>query len=61
MDSSFSSPATVPVETFPVLLGTGGRHGFVGRVAGVDVNADRAVALARLDATLSCAADGDNA
>ena len=49
MDPSLSHPTTAPVETFPALGGTGGRHGFVGRVAGVDVIADRAVALARLD------------
>ena len=39
----------VSVEQFPALQGTGCRHGFVGRVPGIDVDADRAVALARLD------------
>ena len=38
------------VETFPALRAlTGCRHGFIGRIAGVDVDTDRAAALARLD------------
>ena len=44
------SAATLPVERFSALQGTGCRHGFVGRVPGVAVDADRALALARLDA-----------
>ena len=39
----------LPIEKFPALDGLGCRHGFVGRIAGLDVNADRALALARLD------------
>ncbi len=39
----------VPVEQFTALQGLGCRHGFVGRIPGLDVNADRALALARLD------------
>ncbi len=38
-----------PIEQFLALQGLPGRHGFVGRIPGVDVNADRARALARLD------------
>ena len=39
-----------PIETFPALNALPGcRHGFVGRIPGVDVNTDRAAALARLD------------
>ncbi len=38
-----------PVEQFAALRALPVRHGFVGRVAGVDVDADRAAALARLD------------
>ena len=49
MDDASSNVALVPVETFPGLRGLGCRHGFIARVAGVDVNADRAVALARLE------------
>ncbi|MBE7211422.1 MAG: polyphenol oxidase family protein [Gluconacetobacter diazotrophicus] len=45
------NPATtaVPVEQFAALRGLPVRHGFVGRVPGVDVATDRAAALARLD------------
>lgn len=39
----------VPVEQFGSLRGLGCRHGFVGRIPGLDVDADRALALARLD------------
>ncbi len=39
----------VPVEQFAALRGLHCRHGFVGRVPGLDVNTDRAQALARLD------------
>ena len=42
-------PRVLPIETFPALRSPGIRHGFVGRVPGLDVNADRAAALARLD------------
>ena len=38
-----------PVEQFAALRELPVRHGFVGRVPGVDVDADRAAALARLD------------
>ncbi len=38
-----------PVKTFPALSALPCRHGFVGRIPGVDVNTDRAAALARLD------------
>ena len=41
--------APLPVEQFDALRTLGCRHGFIGRVEGVDVNADRAAALARLD------------
>ncbi len=41
--------SALPVERFPALQGVGCRHGFVGRVPGVDVDADRAQALTRLD------------
>ena len=37
------------VERFPALAGLGCRNGFLGRVPGVDVAADRRTALARLD------------
>ena len=40
----------LPLEQFDALRTLGCRHGFVGRVAGLDVNTDRAEALARLDA-----------
>ena len=45
------NPAAValPVEQFAALSGLPVRHGFVGRVPGVDVATDRAAALARLD------------
>ncbi len=36
-------------ETFPALRAVGLPHAFVGRVPGIDVRVDRAVALARLD------------
>jgi hypothetical protein len=40
-----------PFETFPSLDGIGGvRHGFIGRVEGIDVKAERQIALGRLDA-----------
>lgn len=38
---------TAPTESFAALAGF--RHGFIGRVPGIDVAADRAEALARLD------------
>lgn len=48
-----SSRATLPdsvVESFPALETTGVvRHGFVGRIPGLDVATDRVVALARLE------------
>jgi copper oxidase (laccase) domain-containing protein len=38
------------VETFPALAEISGvRHGFVGRAPGIDVNADREIALVRLE------------
>ncbi len=41
-----------PIETFPALDALPDcRHGFVGRIPGVDVDTDRADALARLDAS----------
>ncbi len=43
-----SGPA--PVESFAALTDVGVAHGFVGRVAGIDVRTDRGEALARLDA-----------
>ena len=42
-------PAPVPVEQFAALGGMMCRHGFVGRLPGIDVGADRATVLARLD------------
>ena len=40
-----------PFETFPALRAIAGvRHAFTGRVPGLDVNVDRPLALARLDA-----------
>ena len=44
-----TAAAPVPISQFAVLRGAGCRHGFVGRVPGIDVEVDRAVALARLD------------
>ena len=42
--------AAVPLETFPALTALPGLvHGFTGRVAGLDVQADRATAMQRLD------------
>ena len=40
---------TPPIERFPALDALRVLHGFVGRVPGVDVRADRALALARLN------------
>ena len=40
----------LPVESFPALDALGVRHGFVGRVPGIDVSVDRALALERLNA-----------
>ena len=40
----------LPLERFPALDALGVRHGFVGRVPGIDVRVDRARALERLDA-----------
>ena len=40
---------SVTVERFAALDGLGCRHGFVGRVPGVDVGTDRSTMLARLD------------
>jgi polyphenol oxidase len=44
------APASAsPVEFFPALAGVSGiRHGFIGRIAGIDVVTDREEALARL-------------
>ena len=40
----------LPVETFPALEAIAGiRHGFIGRVPGLDVKMDRELALRRLD------------
>ena len=39
----------VPIERFTALSGVNCRHGFVGRIAALDVSTDRALALARLD------------
>ena len=41
----------LPVEQFPTLQDLPCRHGFIGRVPGLDVNTDRTLALARLDDT----------
>lgn len=42
--------ANLPVETFPALAALGAiRHGFTGRVPGLDLNMDRAAALRHLD------------
>ena len=42
--------ADLPLETFPALTALPGLvHGFTGRVAGLDVQADRATAMQRLD------------
>ncbi len=42
--------AVLPVETFPALAAIPGiKHGFTGRVPGLDVTADRETALQRLD------------
>lgn len=53
---------TCPIESFPALASLPVIHGFIGRVAGLDVKTDRATALARLDRfheearqTLGCA------
>jgi copper oxidase (laccase) domain-containing protein len=44
-----SAPALpAHIEQFPALRDVGVRHGFVGRVEGIDVDADRALALERL-------------
>ena len=43
------APPLLPIESFPLLRALPCRHGFVGRVPGLDVNTDRAAALARLD------------
>ena len=43
------APSLAPVEQFAALQGANCRHGFVGRVPGLDVSAERGVALARLD------------
>jgi copper oxidase (laccase) domain-containing protein len=49
-------PATATVETFPALDAISGvRHGFTGRAPGLDVKADRALALERLDASHAAA------
>jgi len=49
-------PGALPLETFPALGAIAGvRHGFTGRVAGLDVKADRALALERLDASHAAA------
>ena len=50
MDSAASDAASTPsVEQFGALRTLGCRHAFIGRAAGLDVNTDRAAALARLD------------
>ena len=42
--------ADLPLETFPALAALPGIvHGFTGRIAGLDVKADRAIAMQRLD------------
>jgi polyphenol oxidase len=47
---------SLPLETFPALGAVAGvRHGFTGRVAGLEVKADRALALQRLDASHAAA------
>jgi polyphenol oxidase len=51
-----NDPGVLPLETFPALGGIAGvRHGFTGRVAGLEVKADRALALQRLDASHAAA------
>ena len=49
-------PGAVPVESFPALSAIAGvKHGFTGRVAGLEVKTDRALALQRLDASHAAA------
>jgi hypothetical protein len=49
-------PGALPLETFPALGAIAGvRHGFTGRVAGLEVKADRELALRRLDASHAAA------
>jgi copper oxidase (laccase) domain-containing protein len=46
----------LPLETFPALGAIAGvRHGFTGRVAGLEVRTDRTLALQRLDASHAAA------
>jgi copper oxidase (laccase) domain-containing protein len=50
VNDSLPPPApSAPIERFRALEELGFRHGFIGRAPGVDVDADRAAALARLD------------
>jgi copper oxidase (laccase) domain-containing protein len=49
MEEAETDRATEIVERFAALDGPGCGHAFLGRVPGVDVSADRATALARLD------------
>jgi len=49
MPSRAPAPAS-PLEFFPALIAIGGiKHGFIGRIPGIDVVADREQALERLD------------
>ena len=41
--------SVLPIETFPALERVGCRHGFVGRVAGIELSHDKAVVLENLD------------
>jgi polyphenol oxidase len=41
--------SVLPIETFPALERVGCRHGFVGRVPGVELSHDKAVVLENLD------------
>jgi copper oxidase (laccase) domain-containing protein len=51
-----TGPGALPLETFPALGAIAGvRHGFTGRVAGLEVKADRELALQRLDASHAAA------
>jgi copper oxidase (laccase) domain-containing protein len=51
-----TDPGDLPLETFPALGAIAGvRHGFTGRVAGLEVKADRTLALQRLDASHTAA------
>ena len=48
-DPTAVSASVAPIEQFAALRDSACRHGFVGRVPGLDVSTDRAQALVRLD------------